>query len=72
MFDLNYLVSLKEFQHSDDIQCNIFREMYKDKIGKKSIHCTNDDIRNMIFKANSKIQKLKEEEMLTKKIKIYI
>ena len=75
MFDLNYFVSLKEFEHSDDIQCDIFRGKYKNRIGKNAIHCTNDDIRNMIFKANSKIQNFKENEMsnsFTKKIKIYI
>jgi len=75
MFDLNYFVSLKEFELSDDIQCNIFREMYKNKIGKNAINYTNNDIKNMIFKANSKIQNFKENEMsnsFTKKIKIYI
>ena len=72
MFDLNYFVSLKEFELSDDIQCNIFREMYKNKIGKNAINYTNNDIKNMIFKANSKIQNFKEKEMSTKKIKIYI
>lgn len=75
MFDLNYFVSLKEFELSDDIQCNIFREMYKNKIGKNAINYTNNDIKNMIFKANSKIQNFKEKEMsnsFTKKIKIYI
>jgi len=75
MFDLNYFVSLKEFELSDDIQYNIFREMYKNKIGKNAINYTNNDIKNMIFKANSKIQNFKENEMsnsFTKKIKIYI
>ena len=72
MFDLNYFVSLKEFELSDDIQYNIFREMYKNKIGKNAINYTNNDIKNMIFKANSKIQNFKEKEMSTKKIKIYI
>ena len=61
MFDLNYYKSLKNFEISDDLQCNTFREVFKDKMNKKSIHYTNNDIKNMIFKANNRFEDFKEK-----------
>lgn len=76
MFDLNYYKSLKNFEISDDLQCNTFREVFKDKMNKKSIHYTNNDIKNMIFKANNRFEdfkgKFEKKEMTQKMYNILI
>jgi len=71
MFDLEYYASLKKFECCDDLQCDTFREMYKNKTGKHSIHYTNNDIKNMIFKANNRFEDFKvkfEKKEMTQKM----
>ena len=61
MFDLNYYESLKKCEYSDDIQCNKFRKMCRYENGKNCDFYTNNDIRNIINKANNQFEHFKEK-----------
>jgi len=61
MFDLRYYESLKKCEFLDDIQLNKFRKMYKDENGKTCDFYTNNDIRNIINKANNQFMHFQEK-----------
>ena len=60
MFDLEYFQRLKKCECLDNIQLNKFRKMYSDKNGKTCDFYTNNDIRNIINKANNQYKIFKK------------
>jgi len=67
MFDLTNYEPLKKCECLDNIQMHKFRKLYKDENGKNCDFYTNNDIRNIINRANNKfahfILDFEKEEM---------
>ena len=74
MFDLTNYEPLKKCECLDNIQMHKFRKFYKDGNGKNCDFYTNNDIRNIINRANNKfahfILDFEKEEMSKRNYKI--